>query len=136
MARREAKEHNEILIQDHLSGSELGLYYRMPTTAERQSYINRQKVRMDGKWVDNSVSNRVAHASSILTGLREGDFERKDGDLYIPISTDTQSEYYHPEWRQWMEDNCSDILTMVAVRVFEMPVTLAVKADKEGLEGE
>ena len=124
MARRETSENNELLLQDHLSDSVLGTYYRTPDTAERQTYINKQRKRVGKKYVDNSVANRIVHGKKIITGIREGDYERKVGDEYVPFSSDPQAENYFEGWRDWMEVNCADVLTMLAVRVFEMPVTL------------
>ncbi len=124
MARRESNKKNLLLMQDNLSNSTLGLYYRTPTTKERQAYINRRSVREGKKFRDNSAANRVEFGARILTGLREGDFERAVGvDEFKPFSSDEKSTAYFPDWREWMQDNCSDVLTMLSIRVFELSVT-------------
>lgn len=124
MARRESSKKNLLLMQDNLSNSTLGLYYRTPTTKERQAYINRRSVREGKQFRDNSAANRVEFGARILTGLREGDFERAAGvDDFVPISTNEKDKNYFPDWREWMLENCSDVLTMLSIRVFEMSVT-------------
>ncbi len=132
MARRETIEQNELLLQDNISGDVLGILYRSPTTSERQTYINKRSVRKGKKYIDNSIACRVAGGKQIITGLREGDFERKDeAGNYVPISTDKNSPHYYEDWPDWMETHCSDILTALAIRVFEVPVVAGVDEDEE-----
>lgn len=137
MARRESSKKNLLLLQDNLSDSTLGLYYRTPTTKERQAYINKRSIRQGKKYIDNSAANRVEFGKRILTGLREGDFERSVGeDQYQPISTVSGHKDYYEDWPNWMEENCSDVLTMLAIRVFEMSVTPGSAVDDDDLEDE
>jgi hypothetical protein len=135
MPRRESTS-DLILLRDNLSDSTLGIYYRQPTTKERQAYINRRQVRQGNKFVDNTVANRVASGKLIMTGLRDGDFERADGDSYRPISSSPGAENYYPNWADWMEEHCSDVLVALAIRVFELPVTTWSKEADEAEAGE
>jgi hypothetical protein len=136
MARRESSKKNLLLLQDNLSDSTLGLYYRTPTTKERQAYINNRSKRLGKKFVDNSAANRVDSGKRILTGLREGDFERAVGDdQYQPIATEPGHKDFYEDWPNWMEEHCSDVLTMLAIRVFELSVTPGSEEETE-VEGE
>jgi len=137
MPRRENSGGNLLTIQDNLSGCELGLYYRFPETSERQGYFNGMQKRLGKKVVNNAVANRVKYGKKILTGLRDGDFERRDdAGAYIPISTDMGNQaHYFEGWMKWMEDNCADILVALAVRVYEFPV-LAAAPQNDGGGGE
>jgi hypothetical protein len=136
MARRESSTKNLLLMQDNLSDSTLGLYYRTPTTKERQAYINKRSLRQGKKFIDNSAANRVDFGKRILTGLREGDFERAVDDGFVPFSTEEKSKNYFPEWKEWMEANCSDVLTMLAIRVFELSVTPGTEESADDEVGE
>lgn len=132
MARRESSKKNLILLQDNLSDSTLGIYYRTPTTKERQAYINKSSVKRRNKFIDNSSANRVSFGKQILTGLREDDFERNIGkDKYQPISSDQSSENYYEDWKGWMEEHCSDVLTALSIRVFELSVTPGREEDDD-----
>jgi hypothetical protein len=131
MARRGSV--NELCLNDNLSNSELVVYYRMPTTSERQEYLNRRQIRKGKVFVDNTIVNKADFGARIITGVREGDFERLgDNGQYLPISSDQQSEYYYPEWREWMAEHCNDILMVIAYRAFEVPVSAVLPGDKTG----
>jgi hypothetical protein len=135
MARRERSKENYLEFQDNISDSVLGLFFRTPTTKEQQAFINKRAIRTGKKHVDNTAANRVAFGKRIITGVREGDFERKVGqDEYKPISSDPSSENYYENWKDWMEDNCADVLTVLAARVFEVPVSVVqTEEDDEDL---
>ncbi len=119
MARRESKE-NSLRILDNISGGELEIYYRMPTTREMQSYMDRRIERRGNQVVDNGAQVRLEFGKKILTGVRHGDFERLDEKgKYRPLSHDESAADYYPEWKNWMVEHAADVLTMLAVRVFE-----------------
>lgn len=113
-----------MILADTLSGSELVIYYRIPTTTERQSYMDGREYRDEsGDLIDNLAANRVEHGLAILSGLGEGDFEEEVGkDKYKIVSSEKSSKYYKEDWKDWMETICSDILSVLAIRVFEMSI--------------
>ena len=133
MARRETIESNLLVMRDNLSDSMLGVYYRQPATSERQDYINKRSVRQGKRFVDNSAACRVKFAKKIITGLRDGDFERPDEHGgWRGISSNPQSPDYLENWQDWMEANAADVLTALAVRVFEAPViAVGVNPDED-----
>lgn len=133
MARGEKTKGNFLQLQDNISDSVLGVYYRTPTTKERQLYINKKSFREGKKLKDNSAANRVNFGKRIITGLRDGDFIRtnEEGNEQ-PISTDKVSENYYEEWKDWMVEHCSDVLTVLSGRVFEVSVTTYVQDEDDG----
>ena len=137
MPRRENNNNDLLLLQDNLSDSVLGIYYRQPTTKERQAYLNKRSIRQGNRFVDNSAACRVESGKRIITGLRDGDFERRvEGGNYRPIATNRDSADYYEAWPEWMEKHCSDVLTALAVRVFEVPVQAGAKeAAEDGTAG-
>ena len=123
MARRLGDELNEMRFQDNLSGSEIILLYRMPTTKERIDYTNESFVREGKKMVNRSVETRFKYGMEILGGFREGDFEiNKSGEEYVPISSDPTSDNFFPGWKAHIKKYASDLVEHLAIRVFDIPV--------------
>lgn len=131
MARRESTKSNELLINDNISGSTLGIYHRMPSTAERQGYQNKSVVRKGRKIKLNIAETRLEYGLKILTGLRDGDFERTVDGTFVPISSRPESEHHYPEWKNWMEEHGADVVMILGAHVFEGSVELADKDDEE-----
>ncbi|MDA3834419.1 MAG: hypothetical protein PF495_13625, partial [Spirochaetales bacterium] len=97
-------------------------HYRRPCSCERHSFLNDRARREGDAYVDNSVGARLEAGKAIITGVRDGDFERRVGDGYLGISTDPESGVYYPVWMEWMADNAADLLLVLAVRVFESSI--------------
>lgn len=138
MARREAQAENTLILQDQLSDSEIKLTYLMPTTKERQGFQNLAVQRKRNKVVMNQAEARLTYGLKILTGIREGDFERLQDGNYVPISSDQQSTNYYADWKQWMSDNAADLVMLLGAHVFEQSATITDgddEDDEEGVEG-
>jgi hypothetical protein len=135
MARREADDRNELKIHDNLSDSEIILYYRLPTTTERQKYQNASIVRKKNKVEMNTAGARLTAGMGILTGFQVGAFERKFDGQYVAFSAVEGEANYYPEWKQWIEKNAADLVMLLAARVFDAPSTIAT-TDQEEEEGE
>jgi len=125
MARRLGSEQNEMLFQDNLSGTEICLRYRMPTTRERVGYVNECFVRKGKKLENRSVETRLKYGLRILTGFRTGDFEIEVDGAWVPISSDADSEHYSKDWRAVVSDQAADLVELLAIRVFDTSVQLA-----------
>jgi len=132
MARRESDDRNELKIHDNLSNSDVVLYYRMPTTTERQQYHNSSVVRKNNKIEMRTAQARLESGMKILTGFRVGDFERKVDGEYVAFSPVDGDENYFPDWRKWLEDNADDIVMLLAARVFDAPTSLPEEEEAEG----
>lgn len=125
MARRLTLEgNNTLLIQDHLSGSQLEIYYRLPTTQERTNYTNMSVTRKNGKVKFQHSEARMKFGAEIITGFRDGDFEVAVNDGFKPISSDPNSPNYQPDWKARIKDVAPDIIELLALRVFEASVAV------------
>jgi hypothetical protein len=131
MARRQAAQ-NKIVIHDNISDSDITFFYRMPTTRERQDYHNMAIRRKGNKIEFNQTEARLKFGMTILTGIGEGSFEREDGGNYYLVSSDEKSPGYYPEWKQFVEDNGADLVTLLAAHVFEGSANLLAAEDIEG----
>jgi len=137
MARRLGDELNEMRFQDNLSNSEIVLQYRMPTTPERVAYTNESFQRKGRKIISRPVETRLKYGLKILEGIREGDFEVKGPDgTWVVISSDPKSEHYFAGWKEHVEKYASDIVELLAIRVFDVPVQAAPEEDAEEETGE
>lgn len=125
MARRLGEEVNEIRFQDNLSGSEIVLFYRMPTTEERIAYTNESFQRKGRKVISRAVETRMKFGLKILEGFREGDFEIKTTDGWLPISSDSESRCFKKDWKEHIKKYASDLIEHLAIRVFDLPVQAA-----------
>jgi len=132
MARREAKQNNELRIHDNLSDSDITLFYRMPTTKERQAYANLSVQRKGNKVEFNQATSRITYGLQILSGIKDGDFERLEGDKYLPISSSEGSTNFLPEWKKFVEDNGSDLVMLLAAHVFDGSASILGGEDAEG----
>ncbi len=127
MARRNTKI-NVLRFLDTLSQdddgkpSTIGLLYRMPTTEERQQYLDGRQVRNDttGKLEDRTVETRIASGKTILMGIEDGSFEDEDASGNVtPVSSDKQSPHFREDWKDFVEEFGSDLLILLAIRIFE-----------------
>lgn len=127
MARRLGEQDNEMRFQDNLSGSEIVLFYRMPTTRERVGYTNESFQRKGNKVINRSVQARLKFGFEILTGFRDGDFEiQTKGGEWEPISSDPDSKHHYPDWKGHVKKYASDLVEHLAIRVFDIPVQTPV----------
>lgn len=118
MARRLGGD-NLLKIQDNISGSEIHLNYRMPTTKEVVSYRNGSTKRVRNTLVGCVGENRLEHGAKILTGFREGDFEKQADGKWVPISSDPKSKHYDPDWKNIVCKQAPDLIETLAVHVFD-----------------
>jgi hypothetical protein len=123
MPRQLNNDPCEVTFLDRLSNSNITLSYRMPTTEERIKYANEQIVRKDGKIKNNAGETRIKYGLTILTGFKEGDFTKGENQ---PISADPKSPHYDPAWKTIIKQYASDIVSMLAVHVFEASVVSSV----------
>ena len=122
MGRILCDEPNELKIQDNLSGSEILLRYRMPTTSERMAYANACFRREGQRVVSRLPEARRKHGLAILAGIREGDFlVRRDGRV-APLASEKSSPNYDPRWKDHLATYASDVLEALAGFVFDASV--------------
>ncbi|NCD13685.1 MAG: hypothetical protein EOL92_00445 [Bacteroidia bacterium] len=134
MARVLNKENNLMIFADELSGSDVGLYYRMPTTRERQGYTNAAVKRgaKGNKITFHVVEAKIEFGAKILTGIRDGDFLLENGR---PLSSDPTSENYIESWKDIVIDCASDLVGALATKIFDHIPDVA-GTEEEDIEGE
>lgn len=106
---------NLLKINDAVSGTKIELAYRMPTTQEMVQYQARQVKREGGKVILKPFETRLKFGLEILTGIRDGDF----GYNGKPVSCNPQSADYKENWKEMLKESAADIITTLAVTVFE-----------------
>lgn len=119
MARRLGAELNTLKIQDNISGDEIEVYWRPPTTKERAAYAN-ESIRRRGRKVRTRVGEaRQKYGLLIMSGIREGDFEVKQDEKWVPLASDPESENYNAEWKNIVLRDAPDIVELLAAHVFD-----------------
>jgi hypothetical protein len=105
-----------VTFYDKISDSKITLFYRLPTTEERITYIN-SYISRKGKNVEVSLGeNRVDRGMDILTGFKEGNFLKADN---LPLSSDPESKNYDPGWKNTVRKYGADLVSALAMHVFE-----------------
>lgn len=119
MPRIIGSPRNELILNDTLAGCQVGLYYRMPTTSERQGYLNAVVKRERNKVTLHHAEARLKYGLKILEGVRDGDFLRTVNGRSVAMSSDPASPDFHPEWKKEIETGCGDLVLALAGLVFE-----------------
>ena len=122
----------EVTFLDRISNSKITLYYRMPTTEERIGYSNAQIIRKDGKVKNNTGEARIKYGLLVMTGFKDGDFVTDDNK---PLSSDPHSSFYNPAWKTIVKQYASDIVSLLAVHVFDASV-MPQNQDPDEADGE
>lgn len=128
----EQSNKNILTIKDAISGTDIELYYRLPSTSERVAYQSRLISHKGGKIQVHTLEARLEYGLKILTGFREGDFGVKGR----PISSDPQNQNYHENWKELIRAMAADIVNAFAFVVFEGAAVNAEPEPGTGTEGE
>lgn len=115
MRELKQSDKNILRIQDALSGSDLELYYRMPTTSELVSYQSKLMQRKGKKVIIHAFDTRLEFGLKILTGFRDGDFGF-DGK---PISSEKENANYREDWKELVKQSAPGIINAFSMTVFE-----------------
>lgn len=128
MPRTLSDELCKVILADKISGSNIELLYRLPTTEERIKYSNSSIARR-GKTYESVIGEtRIKYGAEILMGLGENSFTKKGGE---PLSSDPESKHFDPEWKSIVKKYASDVLAMLAVYVFENALSAYVPDEDE-----
>lgn len=119
MARSILDEINELRLYDNISSSTIVLFYRDPTTAERTAYANESVQRKRNKIITRIPETRIKFGAMVLTGFREGDFIGKKDGQKTPMSSDSSSPNYFPDWKEQITQKAADLLMLLATHVFD-----------------
>jgi len=110
---------NLLRIKDPISGDEIGLFYRIPTTEEKGAYYTSIWDRTKNEVKENLTSARLEWGEKILEGLAEGSFSHKVNGEIKNISSDPESEGYLSDWKSWVIKYAPDLLEILAAQIFE-----------------
>lgn len=124
--------NNELKIRDNVSDSDIVLFYRTPTTKERQEYQNMALQRKGKQIKFNQAEARLVAGLKILTGFREGDFVRDVMGQSVPYSADPNSPHYLEGWKAEVEAGASDLVMLMAAHVFDASAEIVDPEDIEG----
>jgi hypothetical protein len=125
MSRLLSNQPCEVTFEDRISGSEITLFYRLPTTEELIQYSNALLTRKGKKIISQMGQARQIYGAKILVGFKEGCFRTEKG----PLSSDQASEHYDEKWKEHIKQYAPDIIEALAMHVFEAGLT--VKSDEE-----
>jgi len=120
---------NKLKLNDHLSNSSIELFYRTPSAKEQASYVNGMTRRERNKLVNCTGEQRQKMGAEILTGFREGDFEKPGG---VVISSDPASPNFDKEWKQLVCKYAPHLVEALAIHAFEQTASVDEGEDLEG----
>jgi hypothetical protein len=111
---------NEFNLRDPISGDVLTLYFRFPTTEERQAYMSAMFERDENKIRFKISEARQEFGLKILTGIKKGSFILvENGRPEKQISSDPKDPDYLKNWRELVAKQGIDVVEEMAAHVFE-----------------
>lgn len=131
MPRALSDELCTMKIYDNISGSDLVLYYSLPTTKDRQDYANMAVQRHRNKVLFRTTEARQIFGVKILKGFRDGDFTIKKDGKTVPIASDPASPNYVPDWVEHIKKGAMDIIETLAAAVFDNPAEAETETGDE-----
>jgi hypothetical protein len=133
MARVLGAKRNKLTLIDNLGGGKINLYYRNPAPEEIAAFTNESLQRQDDEIVVRRGEARQKWGLVILEGFDDGDFVMADEESgkRVPISSDPESELYVENWKDFVVDGGADLIELLAIRVFEMPSSIAKAEEKK-----
>lgn len=117
----------EVTFDDRISDTRITLFYRLPTTEERIKYSNSLVTRKGNKFETSMGEARLKYGSAILLSFKEGAFETDKGML----SSDPAAPNYDPEWKNIVRKYAPDVISMLAIHVFESSLILNESPDED-----
>lgn len=114
-------EPNKLKLHDHFSNSTIVLFYRSPSAKEQAAYTNGMTRRERNKLVNCTGEQRQTMGAEILTGFREGDFEKPGG---VVISSDPGSPNYDKGWKDLVKKYAPHLIEALAIHAFEQTASV------------
>ncbi len=103
-------------FHDKISGDDIAIHYRLPSSDERIAYANAMVTRKGNKIINTAGAARRKYGLAILEGFADGSFDKGKGQ---PLSSDPASPHYDPAWKAIIAKYASDVVEMLAIMVFE-----------------
>ncbi len=112
----------KVTFADQISGSTLGIYYRLPTNAERVRYMADMSPKPGSEEEKgfNPADIRARYGLLIITGFDDGAFEAPDetGEKQA-ISSSPQAANFDSAWKDRLMMYAPDVLGLLGLFVFE-----------------
>ncbi len=111
---------NTFSVLDQVSGKEIDLYYRLPSTSERVAYESAKFSVETGAVKNRAIEARQEYGFLILEGFKKGSFQicLEDGS-FKDISSDPGDPDYVSDWKEKIKQFASDLIEVLAHRIFE-----------------
>lgn len=114
-----------LVVHDPVSGSEVTLYYRRPTSEERVAY-QLSAFRLEGGQRRFCLGEtRLKFGLEILTGFKAGDFLVAAAGGEEPLDPER-----HPDWQEQLREHAPDLVSYLAQQIFE-GLRLVPREDQE-----
>ena len=109
---------NKLTLHDNISGSEIVLFYRNPTTQEMAGYHNESVTRKRKRVEFRQANAQLKYGERILLGFRDGDFVREENGQTKPMASDPDSPNYFEDWKAQVMKHAADLIMLMAAHVF------------------
>jgi hypothetical protein len=114
MARVLGEGIHSLVVHDPVSGSEVTLHYRRPTSEERVAY-QLSAFRLEGGQRRFCLGEtRLQFGLKILTGFGPGDFLITANGEETPLDPEI-----HPDWQERLREHAPDLVSYLAQQIFE-----------------
>jgi len=105
---------HSLVVHDPVSGSEVTLSYRRPTSEERVAY-QLSAFRLEGGQRRFCLGEtRLKFGLEILTGFGAGDFLVAAEGGGAPLDPER-----HPDWKERLREHAPDLVSYLAQQIFE-----------------
>ena len=108
------EENHSLVVHDPVSGSEVTLYYRRPTSEERVAYQLSAYRLEEGQRRFCLGETRLKFGLEILTGFGPGDFLVAAEGGEAPLDPER-----HPDWKERVGEHAPDLVSYLAQQIFE-----------------
>jgi hypothetical protein len=114
MGRLLGENRQALIIHDPVSGTDLTLYYRRPTSEERVAYQVSAFRLEDGRQRLCLGETRLKYGAEILLGFAPGDFFVPEQGSQTPLDPER-----HPDWKARLVEHAPDVIAYLGQQVFE-----------------
>lgn len=116
MPRQLSTKPNGVRFFDPKCEDWITLYYRTPTTEERNKFMNSMFSRKGSK-VEIASADLDYYGKLILTGFQEGCYTDEENKLF---SSDPKSSVYRADWKEFIADMAPEHIAFLANHAFNI----------------
>ena len=108
-----------VAMYDRISDSEIELFYDPPSPEEKIAYDNAIMTRKGRSVTSNLGQARMKFGAKKLKGIGDNSFVQKKDGKTVPLHSREGSDYYSPDWHAQVVAMAPDIVSALAVHIFE-----------------